>query len=144
MPRARKAGPRRRHDPTAELGRLEWHYLKHGSSWAPELGGFTRDEARQMWEVYRDEIMADWIAENPGTRPRAWWWWDAPEMREQTKGDPPSYPEWTTLNYYGKPSVLIPGVEYETQLAYLIRLNLLTDSEQQLLESGGLTDAETA
>lgn len=33
---------------------------------------------RPEWERVRDAIVAAWIEEHPGTRPWAWWEWDAP------------------------------------------------------------------
>ena len=41
----------------------------------PVRGGET---LRVKWGAVRDEIMSRWVAERPGTRPRAWWLVDAP------------------------------------------------------------------
>lgn len=37
---------------------------------------------RALWAEHRDVILADWIAERPGTRPWAWWAFAAPRSRE--------------------------------------------------------------
>ena len=55
-------------------------------SWASwELLDFTTnlrdtpDKAADLWEIYRDEIMERWTEKYPGTRPWAWWAFDAPK-----------------------------------------------------------------
>jgi hypothetical protein len=39
----------------------------------------TPDKAIDLWDQYREEIMAKWIEKYPGTRPWAWWTYDAPK-----------------------------------------------------------------
>lgn len=40
---------------------------------------FDRGNAiREAWAAVRDRVLADWIADDPGTRPWAWWLFDAP------------------------------------------------------------------
>ncbi|MBP7571018.1 MAG: hypothetical protein KBA95_13245 [Acidobacteria bacterium] len=36
---------------------------------------------RGLWERLRAELLASWTREHPGTRPAAWWWFDAPRWR---------------------------------------------------------------
>src|SRR3972149_4365387 len=38
------------------------------------------------WEAIREEILADWIQERPGTRPHMWWAVDAPAPRLRVGG----------------------------------------------------------
>lgn len=92
-------------------------YLLHGRvlredgrrSLAPLLydrrwdGCFARTAAAAMWEQQRDTLLAAWVQERPGTRPWAWWCFDAPEDRP----------------------------EGESELAYLARLGLLTPGERE-------------
>lgn len=33
---------------------------------------------RDYWDMHRDAVLAEWLRDNPGTRPRCWWDWDAP------------------------------------------------------------------
>lgn len=42
-----------------------------------------RDAMREAWEALRDELLQEWIAEKPGSRPWAWWTFDAPERRRR-------------------------------------------------------------
>jgi hypothetical protein len=77
-------------------GYNEWHvyqlrtgieFLDLGFGWQEN---FREDEAREAWEIMREKIMADWVREQPGTRPWAWWRWDAPQpaRRERVDGLP--------------------------------------------------------
>lgn len=43
-----------------------------------------------LWWENRDRILAEWIRERPGSRPRCWWRFDAPEKLR------PKTPPWTT------------------------------------------------
>jgi hypothetical protein len=71
------------------------------------------DVLSAAWEELREELIAEQVAETPGTRPWAWWKWDAPEPRR-----------------------VITGGQRETETAYLRRLNLLTADEERTLNSG--------
>src|SRR5262249_38366366 len=71
------------------------------------------DLARVAWNELRAEILDEFIANNPGHRPWAWWQFDAPEPRRQP----------------------------ETDLAYLERLNLLVPSEIAVLDRLRAEDA---
>ncbi len=35
---------------------------------------------RDLWELHREAIVAEWAVMNPGTRPSCWWAWDAPRQ----------------------------------------------------------------
>jgi len=41
---------------------------------------------RKTWRAIRDEILPEWIRQNPGKRPFAWWIYDAPEQRQRLGG----------------------------------------------------------
>lgn len=49
----------------------------------PSTPAHAYDAMREAWEDLRDELLPAWIAENPGTRPWAWWKFDAPEPRRR-------------------------------------------------------------
>lgn len=111
------------------------------------------DERRkEAWEDLRDELMADWISKHPGTRPLAWWTFEAPERRrcinrELHPHDEPTRLEWEAKQEpthaehsrrltRGRPSIIAgpdfkldPYPRYETELEYLRRLNLLVPAE---------------
>ena len=44
------------------------------------------DELHDFWNVHSDRIIAEWIENNPGTRPHRWWQYDAPEARKRLGG----------------------------------------------------------
>ncbi len=39
-----------------------------------------------LWSEHREEILKAWIIERPGTRPRLWWRYDAPEPERKRLG----------------------------------------------------------
>lgn len=103
-------------------------------------------QMRQDWETHREEMLAKWIAEHPGSRPFAWWLFDAPTRRETSDGSvhPFDRPERRELCekwhaqypsqghdqrfyelFYGVPAICVESVRYETERAYLTRLALL-------------------
>src|SRR5690242_15024366 len=84
-------------EPESMATKWEAFALQYG----PE--GVVRLTLRQAWEEHREDVLAEWTKKHPGTRPSAWWQWDAPE-------DAPS--------------------NRETQAAYLRRHGLLLPNEQ--------------
>lgn len=38
----------------------------------------TKDRLMELWEAHREALLAEWISENPCTRPHFWWKHDAP------------------------------------------------------------------
>jgi hypothetical protein len=40
--------------------------------------GFSIETAKQLWENNRLAILAAWTRDHPGTRPLAWWMFEAP------------------------------------------------------------------
>ncbi len=46
----------------------------------------TDRELRAAWDRVRDEILAEWIEEWAGSRPRHWWRFEAPELRRRLGG----------------------------------------------------------
>lgn len=49
-------------------------------------GCFARTAAAELWAERREELMAAWALEHPGSRPWAWWTFTAPEPRPE--GEP--------------------------------------------------------
>jgi len=48
--------------------------------------GLPRTDS-EAWELVRGELVADWIAEHPGTRPEAWWSHEATEPLRVIRGE---------------------------------------------------------
>lgn len=118
-------------------------------------------EFQRAWEIFRDDVLADWIrldpeqerhACGPGTRPYAWWRLDAPEPRQRVDGGVHPFDDferterlrashWAsqriTRTYFGLPSLLCSREEneaiYETQAEYIERLNLWLPGEKEML-----------
>ncbi|MFA9477109.1 hypothetical protein ACERK3_02260 [Phycisphaerales bacterium AB-hyl4] len=144
--------PKRRND-TGDYGEHHVRILRTGCDW---FGEFPCDtERRRAWEVLRDDLLPEWIADHPGTRPWAWWRYDAPERRQRVDGPPHPFDNPERIEhiehiaskpkaagdykqamyrlYYGRPASLCVlddfHAVYETEVEYLSRLDLLTADE---------------
>jgi hypothetical protein len=107
------------------------------------------DDVKAAWTELGDVVMRDWIRERPGSRPWAWWAFDAPERRQRIDGKLHPFDNkqrtlavarsdnsefWRrayALNW-GRPAAFIPpydngttAASYEEEWEYLVRLNLL-------------------
>jgi hypothetical protein len=51
-------------------------------------GPRVRAALREVWREVADDLLDQWIAERPGTRPYGWWLFDAPRWRPEDR------PEW--------------------------------------------------
>ena len=38
--------------------------------------------SRELWAAHEEDVLRDWIAEDPGSRPSGWWRFSAPVERE--------------------------------------------------------------
>ncbi len=85
-----------------------------------------------------DELLDQWIAEHPGTRPWFWWRFIAPEPRRCLSGPhryhSPEYADVPHRYHFGVPAIAVGpkfgiGETFETEREYLTRLNLLTAEE---------------
>jgi hypothetical protein len=144
-----------------------WHLHKlqfgHDYEFADHFSSV--EEIRQAWEIIRDEILQDWIRmeprygsgrPGPGTRPWAWWEFDAPELIQRIDGKPhpfdnperiehvekisqkyPRFAEHAYKTFFGRPGCLCIRddfeAEFETPAAYLSRLGLWLPGEHELL-----------
>jgi len=121
----------------------------------PELA----DQLVRHWERARDGIMAEWIEDYPGTRPRGWWCFDRPEpwrKRLGGVGDAVGLPgrfasrgtNWCAMEHGlprfwttplvarmrgGLPFDPADPPAYESQAVYLYRLKLLRPGERKRL-----------
>jgi hypothetical protein len=102
------------------------------------------ESQRALWDELKDNIFAAHIKRSPGSRPWAWWKWEAPEMRhvvgldcdivgDETDRLPafedPNLPERFKQNYFGKPNTY-DGFLYESEFDFLKRLHSLLPDEK--------------
>lgn len=77
--------PRKRRTPKTRRAEIHPDMMAILSDREPSSGSFkyfSMDaEFEGAWNEVRDEILADWIANSPGTRPSFWWRFDAPRQR---------------------------------------------------------------
>ena len=121
--------------PPAEYSERTIEKLLSGHDWYPMFDGpdLDDDELRKVWRQLRPELLDRHIKKKPGTRPWAWWRWESTEPREQVSDGPEPIgpPDW-----FGKPSRYLgqpPENMFESEQAYLERLDLLTDDEREAL-----------
>jgi hypothetical protein len=41
---------------------------------------------KPLWAEYREQVLTDWLIEQPGARPQSWWQYDAPRQRAVMQG----------------------------------------------------------
>src|SRR4051812_11143425 len=44
----------------------------------PAHGSTSDNDLHALWLALRDELVGDWVASSPGTRPWGWWEFEAP------------------------------------------------------------------
>ena len=86
MPRKRRLAKRRK---LIELTTQHFYQLRTGNDFFDDAFGRNPNLRlmREAWEKHRENILTQWIAANPGTRPWAWWKFDAPEPRPEGEGE---------------------------------------------------------
>jgi hypothetical protein len=155
MPR-RKWRLLNRREPLSEALRV---HLEFGRFSDPKPEGWkdvhfflTSVERQALWAIHRDAILSAWIAEHPGTRPWAWWKFEAAEPRRCVVGaellmstrEPTDW-EFVWRAAHGVPAFLqsrpsgylgLPTVE--SQATYLDRLGLLAAEERSALADDAL------
>ncbi len=112
----------------------------------------TDREIRNGWAQIRDDLIASWAEERPGRRPRAWWQFEAKEMRQRLSGTGDAIFEallpghevyylgipirWLQPGYAGPAGAPIDPEDppiFESEGAYLKRLDLLLPGERKRL-----------
>lgn len=114
----RKRTPRSRTVQTLHPGAVNWLYARQDPTEKPWKERFFMDRAdyEKLWTDNRDEVLAWWTKNRPGTRPPNWWRYEALE----------------------------PLLEGESQAAYLQRHELLTKEERaHLVKHPRLLEPET-
>ena len=80
---------------------------------------FSIEIAREFWEETGPSIMAAWVLDHPGTRPLAWWIFDAPSS--------PSFKLPCHPDSWARSPEKVPSLK--VQSAYLRKQKLLTAGE---------------
>jgi hypothetical protein len=120
-----------------EISRRVRMMLLTGSDWewlGPDLGEDLDPEMlAAAWKALRSELVAEHVRENPGTRPWAWWEYEAPGPRQQINPGPePEGP----ADWYGMPhryDGMPPSNMYEPEADYLSGHGLLMPAERLAL-----------
>ena len=91
-------------------------------------------QGRELWEVYGDSILTEWVRHSPGCRPWPWWAFEAPALRLRLGGagrpEWEEYPNMARRYAWGLPVRWRGGKPiFETQAAYLERHGLLLAGE---------------
>lgn len=123
--------------------------------WAALLPA-EEDHLRRMWAACRDQVLADWVAQHPGSRPVGWWQCEAPEaMRRRLggigtpqfepidgsdrfalhRGIPRYWMDADRIRIYGRGTAVDPADPpvFESQAVYLDRLGLFLPGERARL-----------
>jgi hypothetical protein len=104
-----------------------WRYGKSGEK--------NREELKEVWCQFRDEILTLHIKQFPATRPWAWWEFDAPELRKVVSG---SIEVFDAIGRRSKFGILNYGIHsnnppvFESEWDYLKGHGQLTDKEIKL------------
>lgn len=116
---------RRQHDVDPKV----WAWLKDEAP-CPVAVLIGRTE-RKLWEQYRDAVLVEWVQKRPGSRPRLWWQFEAPEPQRRRLDDTGT-PFLSSGTRCGIPTGWPRGSAplFESQPAYLDRLGLLIPGER--------------
>lgn len=136
---------RRRVARSGFVGVVEIRYMELGTAWERDrgtgrFGPFPdRTSYARAWARTKASILRRWIAAHPGTRPAAWWEFEAPKAKRQRLGGTgsPAIPGDTSLRgqprWFREDYSRTDPPRYETDAAYLERLGLLTPGERTAL-----------
>ena len=102
--------PRKRRNPKTRRAEISAEMIDYLSDRETDKDWkFFIDDAEFLaaWNELRDEILAEWIVESPGTRPSAWWKYDAPRQPVGT------FPGWYYDGKLPQPRLRLGGVGTE-------------------------------
>ncbi len=104
--------PRLKSEPLAEVSAVKAAILfdrelpRDGSRYFFEMDAAPgSDPYLELWEAHREAVLAAWIAERPGTRPKLWWRYDAPRWNA-----PKEHRGWYYVPTLPEPRVRVGGV----------------------------------
>lgn len=96
---------------------LQLYRLLTGFDHFGECG--DRKAARELWESVQGPFLAGHVERRPGTRPWAWWEFDAPEPRRMLEGSPERISP-AAVTWMGAPSA--HACAFESSIGYLDRI----------------------
>ena len=108
----------------------------------PKNPFFIHMNRKKYWDEHKETVLEEWISEYPGTRPKTWWQYEAPQAkRNKLKGSGKLYPGFDNeSNYRNKKGIPEPywyqtidinsPPVFESQAAYLKRHKLFMDGEE--------------
>ena len=155
MTQQRKLGPRSL-STKGRLTRERLQFLLQGYNFFGEA--FADDaDAEKCWRDHGPKIMRSWIKSSPGSRPWAWWKFDATERRRCTSGKHPfDEPDFESqrrkteldiaelrfgIPQYYSAEQIASKISFETEEVYLKRLNLMSDYELILLANAACSNS---
>jgi hypothetical protein len=131
--------------PRAKRSLMMWRWLLGGRGGAWSF--LEKRDLRDVWHEHAEAILAHHVKRRPGTRPARWWQFDAPEPRRRLGGTGTPLHEcsayvapftygiptaWRTHGDFftsGTPIDPEDPPAFESEAAYLLRLNLLLPDE---------------
>ncbi len=108
------------------------------------------DRMRSLWREHSAELLAEFVAQNPGRRPWSWWAFDATEPRRQISGTGTLLTE----HFRNMRTPLDRGVPlfdsidpsdaptFESEPSYLLRLGLFAPGERERIAPEAFTTPE--
>ena len=115
------------------------------------FGGFAGATGEaELWAMWKGPLLAEWVAERPGTRPPAWWQFEAPELRKvrpgqgvgicNSSGSSDGIPYVFPSNEERDGLVFEGELRIEGEAAYLKRLGLFIEGEARRVPRGAFAD----
>lgn len=150
MPTKRRRTSRALQEPVSPALRYWFNTGEEPPEGSPDYVGwqhfyfFMRDEdIRARWGAVRDEFVAAWVTDNPGSRPFAWWKYDGPGPRRRVSG---SGTETVVVHAFGEPSFYdvdpVDPPAIESEAAFLDRHGLFLPGERRRVEPDAFVPVE--
>jgi hypothetical protein len=128
-----------------------------GNAQGEELFLLSEERAKKIWRSISERFLKKWGKEHPGSRPWAWWRYDAPELRQRVGGKGNIQSDFLAIIptfHYGIPTGWLTAVEvrlfpelkgkefdaanppvFESQTSYLQCHNLLGEIEKKYVSN---------
>jgi len=111
----------------------------------------SRGSGRERWEMHKDEVLADWLKTQPGSRPWAFWEFSAPDHPtnfvplnvDQVKMVERTYIVYGVHHFPGPETFPEPAYLFESEASYLKRKKLLFTGELSRIPKEDFEPKET-